>query len=186
MEERYDVVVVGGGFGGYNAAIRAAQLGGNVALVEMGRLGGTCLHAGCIPTKALYESGALLGTMQRSLDFGIALEGKVQLDFERLMDRKNAIVDQLTKGIEFLLSKHKIKVYCGRANLLEARTLRIENGGQRVQVEGGRLIIATGSVWSRVPGLEPDGRYILTSDDVLALQTLPESVGVGPAMLRVS
>lgn len=178
MGERYDVVVIGGGPGGYPAAVHAAHLGGSVALIEKGRLGGTCLQVGCIPTKALYESAMIYSTTQRAPDFGVALEGPPTVDFARMMERKTAIVDQLTRNVELLVGKSKVEVYQGTGRLLDARTIQVEGADEVRRIQADHVILATGSAWSSVPGLAPDGKHVLTSDDVLGLASLPRSMVV--------
>src|SRR5690242_20714108 len=115
--KQYDIVVLGGGTGGYVAAIRAAQLGKSVAVVERDKLGGTCLHRGCIPSKALLRSAEVLATMRRSEEYGI-VAGEPELDFGKVQGRKAKIVEQLHQGVQYLMKKYKIEVFRGNGRLI--------------------------------------------------------------------
>jgi dihydrolipoamide dehydrogenase len=169
-----DVVVLGGGFGGYTAAIRGSQLGLKVALVEEARLGGTCLHWGCIPTKALLESSELLYKVRdRGKEFGVNTQGLV-VDYPTIDKRKDAIVNQLTRGIEGLMRKNKIEVVSTHATVRGKNTIR---AGDR-ELEAKHLIIATGSTPRLLPGIEVDGKRIITSDDAVHADRLPASVAI--------
>src|SRR5260221_10792561 len=158
--------------GGYPAAIRASQLGMKVALVEADKLGGTCLHIGCIPTKALLESSELYHrVVDRGPEFGINAE-KVTFDYERIATRRDAVVNQLYKGVQFLMKKNKIEVVAGRGKLRDRNTIDVN--GQQVKAKN--IIIATGSGVKSLPGLEFDGRYIVSSDNATLADTVPESI----------
>src|SRR5687767_3095192 len=117
MATDYDLVIVGGGTGGYVAAIRASQLGLKTAIVEKGKLGGTCLHAGCIPSKALLRSAEVFATAKRSEEFGVITSG-VELDFTKVQERKQSIIDTLHKGVQHLMKQGKIDVYEGTGRIL--------------------------------------------------------------------
>ncbi|HEX7056091.1 MAG TPA: dihydrolipoyl dehydrogenase [Bacilli bacterium] len=183
MTRQYDVVVLGGGIGGYTAAIRLAQLGKKVAIVEKDKLGGTCLHRGCIPSKALLRSAELYDTMKHSADFGINADS-VSLNFAKVQERKQAIVDQLHKGLHFLMDKNKIEVFNGKGTIIgpsifspRGGTVNVELAHDEVEnLVPEHLIIATGSRPKTLPGVHPDGKHILTSDDALLLSELPKSV----------
>lgn len=184
MAKEYDLVILGGGTGGYVAAIRASQLGLNTALVEKGKLGGTCLHSGCIPSKALLRSAEVFSTMKRSEDFGI-IAGDISLDFTKVQARKNNIVDQLHKGVQHLMKQGKIDVYEGVGRILGPSifspmpgTISVEmnNGEENEMLIPKNVIIATGSRPRTLPGLEVDGEYVLSSDEALMLEALPKSV----------
>lgn len=182
-EKKYDIVVLGGGTGGYIAAIRAAQLGKSVAVVEKYKLGGTCLHKGCIPSKALLRVAEVYSTMKRSEEYGISASA-VELKFDGVMDRKQRIVDQLHQGVQYLMKKNKIDVYYGNGRIIGPSIFSPRSGSISVEQEDGEivvllsqnLIIATGSRPRSLPGLEMDGQYILTSDEALQLEALPKSV----------
>ena len=169
-----DVVVLGGGFGGYSAAIRASQLGLRVALVEEAKMGGTCLHWGCIPTKALLESAELLYKVRdRGREFGINTDG-ISADMGVIAQRKDTIVGQLTKGVEGLMRKNRIEVVAARGTVTGKNTVK---AGERT-LEAANIIIATGSTPRSLPGLELDGKRIITSDQAVHATTLPRSVAI--------
>ncbi|UKS30685.1 dihydrolipoyl dehydrogenase [Paenibacillus sp. HWE-109] len=182
-EHRYDVVVLGGGIGGYTAAIRAAQLGKTVAVVEREKLGGTCLHQGCIPSKALLRSAEVFATMQKSEEYGITAES-VELKFDLVLARKGRIVDQLHQGLQFLMKKNKITVHAGNGRIIGPSIFSPRSGAVSVEKEDGdietllssNLIIATGSRPRSLPGLTIDGTHILTSEDALRMEELPKSI----------
>lgn len=178
----YDLVVLGGGTGGYVAAIRASQLGLKTAIVESEKLGGTCLHKGCIPTKALLRSAEVFSLAKRSEEFGIT-HSKLQLDFEKVQRRKNSLVTQLYNGVQTLIKKGKIDVYHGFGRILGPSIFSPLPGTISVEMESGNemlvpknVIIATGSSPRTLPGLEIDGKAILTSDEALEMESLPKSV----------
>lgn len=178
-----DVAILGGGTGGYVAAIRAAQLGKTVVIVEQDKLGGTCLHRGCIPSKALLRSAELYAQMKESIKYGIEATG-VELVFPKVQARKQDIVDQLHKGIQYLMSKNKIQVIHGTGRVIGPSIFSPKSGAVAVELEDGEmetvvstnLIIATGSRPRQFAGLSPDGEYILSSDEALELQELPTSI----------
>lgn len=158
--------------GGYPAAIRASQLGLKVALVEANKLGGTCLHVGCIPTKALLESSELYHRVAaRGQEFGIEAE-KVRFDYARIATRRDAIVSQLHKGVQYLMKKNKIEVVEGRGRVRDRNT--IEVGGKQLKARS--LIVATGSDVKSLPGIEFDGDCIISSDHATLAARVPESI----------
>src|SRR5215472_12917180 len=168
----FDVAILGGGMGGYPAAIRASQLGLKVALVESDKLGGTCLHVGCIPTKALLESSELFHRVAvRGKEFGIAAES-VAFDYPRIAARRDAVVNQLFKGVQFLMKKNKIEVVAGKGRLRDRNTIEI--GAQQIKAKN--LIVATGSSVKTLPGLEFDGQFIVSSDNLTLSDKVPESI----------
>jgi len=172
MANDFDVAILGGGMGGYPAAIRASQLGLKVALVESDKLGGTCLHVGCIPTKVLLESSELYHRVAvRGQEFGIAAES-VAFDYPRIAARRDAVVNQLFKGVQFLMKKNKIEVVAGKGRLRDRNT--IEVGAQQIKAKN--LIVATGSSVKTLPGLEFDGQYIVSSDNLTLADKIPESI----------
>jgi dihydrolipoamide dehydrogenase len=169
-----DLIVLGGGFGGYSAAIRASQLGLKVALVEEAKMGGTCLHWGCIPTKALLESSELLYRVRdRGKEFGVNASG-LAVDYPTIAKRKDSIVDLLTKGVEGLMRKNKIEVVRARGTVTGKNSIQ---AGDR-ELEAKNLIIATGSTPRALPGIEIDGKRIITSDHAVHADRLPESVAI--------
>ncbi|EGL16706.1 MULTISPECIES: dihydrolipoyl dehydrogenase [Paenibacillus] len=181
--QAYDIVILGGGTGGYVAAIRAAQLGKKVALVEKDKLGGTCLHRGCIPSKALLRSAEVLATTRQAEEFGV-IAPDVSLDFTRVQSRKDGIVAQIHKGVQYLMKKNKIDVFNGIGRIMAPSIFSSRSGTLSVEMPDGsfetlvpeHLILATGSRPRVLPGLEPDGEHILTSDEALALEALPDSL----------
>lgn len=184
MAVEYDLVVLGGGTGGYVAAIRAAQLGLKTAIVEKAKLGGTCLHSGCIPSKALLRSAEVYATMKHSEDFGI-FASEISLDFTRVQSRKESIIDQLYKGVMHLMKKGKIDVYEGLGRILGPSifspipgTISVEmnNGTDNEMLIPKNVLIATGSRPRTLPGLVIDGHFVLSSDEALQLEALPQSM----------
>jgi len=158
--------------GGYPAAIRASQLGMKVALIEEAKLGGTCLHVGCIPTKALLESSELYHRVSaRGPEFGVNADN-VRFDYERIATRRDGVVNQLFKGVQFLMKKNKVEVIAGRGKLRDRGTIDVD--GQQLKAKN--LIIATGSGVKALPGIEFDGRFIVSSDNATLADTVPESI----------
>ncbi|UVB73971.1 dihydrolipoyl dehydrogenase [Bacillus subtilis] len=184
MATEYDVVILGGGTGGYVAAIRAAQLGLKTAVVEKEKLGGTCLHKGCIPSKALLRSAEVYRTAREADQFGVETAG-VSLNFEKVQQRKQAVVDKLAAGVNHLMKKGKIDVYSGYGRILGPSifsplpgTISVErgNGEENDMLIPKQVIIATGSRPRMLPGLEADGKSVLTSDEALQMEELPQSI----------
>ena len=168
----FDVAILGGGMGGYPAAIRASQLGLKVALVEGGKLGGTCLHVGCIPTKALLESSELYHRVAaRGAEFGLKAE-VVGYDYPRIAERRDQIVGTLYKGVQYLMKKNKIEVVQARGRVRDRNT--IEADGKVVRAKN--LVIATGSTVKTLPGITLDGEYIVSSDNAVTAKNVPESI----------
>jgi len=168
----FDVAILGGGMGGYPAAIRASQLGLRVALVEADKLGGTCLHVGCIPTKALLESSELYHRVAvRGPEFGVNAD-QVTYDYPKIAARRDAVVSQLYKGVQFLMKKNKIEVVSGSGRLRDRNT--VEVGAKQIKAK--HLVIATGSTVKSLPGLEFDGEFIISSDNATLATKVPESI----------
>jgi dihydrolipoamide dehydrogenase len=182
----FDLIVLGAGTGGYTAAFRAAQLGMNVALVDQGKIGGTCLHLGCIPTKALLESSELYARLRRAKEFGIVLEGQPGFDFEAIAKRRDQVVKRMWTGLRSLVTKNHVTWVAGSGRLEGAQTLRVSlNGEDGTPGAGGEqvlratnVILATGSRVKSLPGLVPDGHRIITSDDVTTKAELPRSIAI--------
>lgn len=171
----YDIAIIGGGPGGYVAAIRAAQQGVCVCLIEADRVGGTCLNRGCIPTKALYSTALLRERLDRASEHGFSL-GEVNFDYAKAVERKDSVVGQLVGGIEQLLKSHSIDVIKGKASLENKSRICIRQPGITAHVQAKNIIIATGSVPARPKALLVDGKNILTSNEILAIKELPESL----------
>jgi dihydrolipoamide dehydrogenase len=184
LAQEYDLVILGGGTGGYVAAIRASQLGLKTAIVEKEKLGGTCLHKGCIPSKALLRSAEVYATVKRSEDFGV-VTNEVQLNFAKVQERKEKIVAQLHKGVQHLMKKGKIDVYEGIGRILGPSifsplpgTISVEmnNGTENEMLIPKNVIVATGSRPNTLTGIEVDGKFVMTSDEALLMEQLPKSI----------
>lgn len=174
-ETVYDVAIIGGGPAGYVAAIRCAQNGLKTVLIEKDRLGGTCLNAGCIPTKTLVSIAGFLNRLNRAEDYGISIQG-FQYSLEKIRERKQQIVSSLVQGIEFLMKKNKIGVIQGKAIVEENGVLAVEGSEERIRYKN--LILATGSVASSLPIPGADAPDILGSQELLELSEVPESLAI--------
>jgi dihydrolipoamide dehydrogenase len=176
MAEQFDLVVLGGGPGGYAAALYGAAAGMNIALVEESRVGGTCLHRGCIPAKELLETATVLRTVAHASDFGVSV-GPPALDLSVTQARKQQVIDQLTKGLETLLKGRKVSTFSARGELSDGpgRVVRLGDG---TELAGTNLVIATGSAPRSLPDVEFDGTQVLSSDHVLELTTVPARAAV--------
>lgn len=179
MSDSYDLIVVGAGPGGYVAAIRGAQLGMKVAIVEReSQLGGTCLRVGCIPSKALLETTELLEQSQHSFADRGLIAGEVKVDLPKMMSHKDGVISQLDGGIQQLMKKHKIDRHVGHGKLLGQGSVQVTNGEESTTIAGKKILIATGSVSSSFPGMEPDGDRIGTSTEALSWPEIPEHLVV--------
>ena len=167
----YDLVVLGGGSGGYAAALRAAELGLTVALVERDKVGGTCLHRGCIPTKALLHAGEVADSARESAQFGVnaTFEG---IDVAKVHAYKDKVVDKLYKGLAGLIKSRKIEVVNGTGRLASKNTVEVD-GATLTATKA--VVLATGSYAKSLPGLEIDGTQVITSDEALSLDRVPKS-----------
>ncbi len=177
----FDVVIIGGGTGGYVCAIRAAQLGLRVALVEKDRLGGVCLNWGCIPTKTLLQSASSYRQAQRLAEYGVRVDGTLTVDWARMMARKEEVVGTLVRGVESLLAGHGVEVLNGTAWLSSPRQVGVSppaGGGEARVLETRNVVVATGSVPARppIPGLDLPG--VITSEGVLALERIPQRLAI--------
>jgi dihydrolipoamide dehydrogenase len=170
----FDVAVLGGGFGGYTAAVRASQLGKKPAVIEAEKLGGTCLHLGCIPTKALLETSGLYHKVHdRGPEFGIVAP-ESGFDYERLASRRDGIVNQLWKGVQGLMRKNQIEVFEGRGTLEGDGRLRVGD----TEIHASAIIVATGAEPKSLPGIEFDGERIINSNHAALARSLPASVAI--------
>ncbi|MEM7162027.1 MAG: dihydrolipoyl dehydrogenase [Bacteroidota bacterium] len=172
---KYDVTVIGSGPGGYVAAIRCAQLGMKTAIVERySTLGGTCLNVGCIPSKALLDSSEHYHNAQeRFKEHGIGLTG-LKINFKQMIKRKQAVVDQTTTGVEFLMKKNKIDVFHGHGSFIDATTISVKDGKNSQEIKTDKVIIATGSKPSTLPFIKVDKKRVITSTEALELTEIPK------------
>ncbi len=175
-ETNFDVIVVGGGPGGYVAAIRAAQLGLKSALVEKEHLGGICLNWGCIPTKALLRSAEVYHNMQHAAAFGLGAEN-VSFDLQKVVERSRGVSKQLSGGVGHLLKKNKVTVVDGYGKLLGGGKLAVEKDGKKIaDLQGKHIIMATGARAKVFPNLQPDGKLIWTYKEALVPDVMPKSL----------
>jgi dihydrolipoamide dehydrogenase len=172
--EQFDVVVVGGGPGGYASALYAAAAGLNVAVVEKDKVGGTCLHRGCIPAKEFLETASVFRTVAGAKEFGVVSD-QPTMEFATSQARKQKVVDQLWKGLQGLMKRRKITTVAGTGTLAPNKTVKVSDGSE---LKGRHVILASGSVARTIPGFEVDGQRVMTSDEVLALDKLPSSAVV--------
>jgi dihydrolipoamide dehydrogenase len=172
MAEKRDIVIIGGGPGGYLAAMRAAQLKKTVTLVEQDRIGGTCINYGCIPTKFLLHQTKIL----REIGATKALEGpvaEIRLNWGKVQEGRQAVVDQLVKGLVFLLEKGKVEIIKAPARLRADKSVVVRTPeGERI-IAADKVIVATGSRAAGLPFLQPDGRTVITSTEALELAEAP-------------
>ena len=175
-DRQYDVTVIGGGPGGYVAAIRAAQLGMNAVVVERERLGGICLNWGCIPSKALLKSAELYATFKKSEEFGISHKD-LKFDFGKIIQRSRDVSDRITKGVEYLMKKNKIEVLSGTGKLTGKDTVEVSSSGKTTdRIKSKAVIVATGGRPRSIPGVEIDRKKILTSTEAMTLKQQPKSM----------
>jgi dihydrolipoamide dehydrogenase len=175
-EQQFDLVVIGGGPGGYVAAIRAAQLGMRTALVEREHLGGICLNWGCIPTKALLRSAEIFHLMHHIGDFGFSAK-ELSYDFGKVIKRSRRVAGQLNRGVQHLLKKNKVSVFDGHGRLDGRQAVAIEKDGKvTATIRAEHIILASGARARTLPGLEPDGKLIWTYKEAMVPDAMPKSV----------
>ena len=178
MAENFDVVIIGGGPGGYAAALYGASAGLNIALIEKNRIGGTCLNVGCIPAKELLETASIRRAIESAAAFGLTTSDPV-LDFSVTQTRKQGVIDGLIGGLTGLLKKRKVTVYDGIGTLHAGHIVKVSGGSSGdVELHGTNVILASGSVPRTIPGFDVDGVTVLTSDELLSLQKLPATAVV--------
>ncbi len=181
-ETKFDLIVVGGGPGGYVAAIRAAQLGKKVALVEREHLGGICLNWGCIPTKALLRSSEIFSLINHAKDFGLEVKGDVTVILPKIVERSRKIAGQLSGGVKHLLKKNKVTVFdaygtlAGKAGADRKVALKGKDGAPAGDLTAPHVILATGARARSVPGMEPDGKLIWTYREAMVPDVMPKSL----------
>lgn len=171
MAEQVDLLVIGGGPAGYAGAIRGRQLGQRVVVVEKDSLGGTCLNRGCIPTKSFLESAALYRSLKRFSEHGISV-AEPRLDFTQVVQKKRQVVEGLVGGLDFLLSRKEIEIVNGEAQFVSINEVQVQDRLFAPQ----RILVCTGTEAVKLPGLEPDGRLVVNSDQILERSELPESL----------
>lgn len=172
---RYDLAIIGAGPGGYVAAIRAAQLRLKTVLIEKDRVGGLCLNWGCVPSKTLLFNAELIHLFQRADEFGVKT-GKISFDLAKAVARSRQVVDKTVKGVEFLLRRNKVEVISGSGRLHSAHEVEIHPDGSSVEAD--HVIVATGAHPRSIPGVEIDGKVVITSREALELTEVPESIAV--------
>src|SRR5436309_9596993 len=172
-DEAFDVAVIGGGSAGYVGAIRGAQLGLKVAVIEKEKVGGTCLHRGCIPTKSFLHSSELAHQIHGAAALGIKADG-LQVDWPAVLKRKDSVVNQLWRGTEFLLKKNKVTVFQGEGVIESEHKVVVKSSGQSINAKN--LVVATGSRPKSLPGLKMDGNRVINSDHAVSLDQMPKSI----------
>ena len=176
MADKFDVVVIGGGPGGYVAGIRAAQLGKKTAVIESNHLGGICLNWGCIPTKALLHTAELYEGIRHAEDFGLMV-GEATVDWKAVIARSRDVANRLSKGIEFLFKKYGVVYQPGRGRLADTKTVEVTpTEGKTYRLSAENIIIATGARPRIFPGMEPDGDRVITSKEAMVLPKIPKSM----------
>ncbi|WP_313165675.1 dihydrolipoyl dehydrogenase [Sedimentibacter sp.] len=173
---KYDIIIIGGGPGGYPAAIYAAKNNAKVAIIEKEELGGTCLNKGCIPTKTFIKSAGLYNDIKSSQQFGITTEG-VSFKWDKILNNKNKVVRGLTNGVQTLLKSNGIDIYKGKGTLIDNNTVKIEGNNNEI-ITGTNIVIATGSKPATIPVKGSDLSGVITSDEALDLENLPESLAI--------
>ena len=172
--ENNRVVIIGGGPGGYVAAIRGAQNGLNVTLIEKDKMGGTCLNRGCIPTKTLVASSERYRMIKNSEEMGIIIDGEVKVDWNKILERKDSVVNRMRLGIEGLFKQWKINLIRGKGTLTSQSEVLVEvNNNEDQIIKADKIILATGSKPADLPGLKIDKKFILSSDDILEIKEIP-------------
>ena len=172
--EKYDLTVIGSGPGGYIGAIRAAQLGMNVAIIERDKPGGVCLNWGCIPSKAILKCAEIYQYITNSQDYGIKTNG-ISYDYSKVIDKSRNASSTLNKGVEYLFKKNKITLFKGSGKIIKENQVAILNK-ENNEIQTDRIIIATGSVPRTIPGLEIDGKIVMTSDEAIMHREIPKSI----------
>lgn len=177
--QQFDLILLGGGTGGYVAAIRAKQLGLNVAVVEKYKLGGVCLHQGCIPTKAMLKSASVFDMVKRSGEFGVDVKGDISFSYENALQRSMKVVDGQYRGLQYLFDKkHKIPVFIGNGVLTAQDTVEVtlNESGEQITLKATDIIINTGSRPRAIDGIDFDGKVVVNSDHAVVLEKMPKRI----------
>ena len=174
---RFDLAVLGGGPGGYVAAIRGAQLGKKVCIIDKEKLGGVCLNWGCIPTKALIKNAEVYSLIKQADKYGVKVR-EVKVDFKSNVKRSRDVSDRLSKGIEFLMKKNKIKHFNGAGRLISKNNIELKKENKTEDIEADKIIIATGARPRTFPGLEYDGERIISSKEAMILEVPPKDLTI--------
>jgi len=173
----FDIIIIGSGPGGYVAAIRAAQLGMKVAVIEKAELGGICLNWGCIPTKSLLKSAQVYEYLKHASDYGISIEGKIAADFGKMIARSRAVADEMNKGIQFLFKKNNIETIQGFGSLENNNTVVVASSdGKTTRLKARHIILATGARSRELPNLKQDGKKVIGYREAMTLSKIPESM----------
>ena len=172
---KFDIAVIGGGPGGYVAAIRGAQIGKKVCIIDKDKLGGVCLNWGCIPTKALLKNAEVYHTIKNSNNYGISI-GEISVDYKKTIKRSRDVAGRLSKGIEFLMKKNKVTHIVGTGKLTSKNTVKIVKGDDNETIKVKNIILATGARPKSYPGLEYDGKRVISSKEAMVLETPPKKM----------
>ncbi|MBL88916.1 MAG: dihydrolipoyl dehydrogenase [Actinobacteria bacterium] len=178
MTKNYDLVVIGGGPAGYAAALYGSAAGLEVAVVEENKIGGTCLHVGCIPAKELLETASVLRTVRQAKDFGIETSQEPVIDLSISQNRKQTVIDQLFTGLNSLLTGREVTIYSGKGFLSSDQKIEIKKENETEIIQGKNVLLATGSTPRTIEGFEIDGEIVMTSDEFLSLENIPDRVAV--------
>ncbi len=179
MANKYDIIVLGGGPGGYVAAIRAAQMGAKVACIEEDKLGGVCLNWGCIPTKTFIATAHLYRKMKEASEFGIETAGAPQINLAKMVDRKDKVVNELVSGIGYLFKSHGVELINGFGYFEKKNRLIVEtSAGSQQAIEADKIIIATGSRPMNIPAFPFNGNTIISSDELIYPKSIPQSLTI--------
>ena len=174
----FDLIVIGSGPGGYVAAIRASQLGKKVGIVERSELGGICLNWGCIPTKALLRTAEVHNLIKNASSFGLPVE-KFSVDFAKVINRSREIANRLSKGVAFLMKKNKVEIIVGTAEVTDKNSVEVtDEDGKKKGVSATNILIATGARARNIPGMEIDGKQVLSYREAMVVEKLPKSIVV--------
>ena len=177
-DNHFDVVVIGGGPGGYAAALYGASAGLNIAIIESNKWGGTCLNVGCIPAKELLETAHVKRTIEHAAEFGLNVSG-LDVDWAKTLERKQAVIDKLVGGVTGLMKNRKISLYDGYGRLHAGKRVTVSGGDSGdVELSGDNIVLATGSLPRTIPGFDVDGQIVMTSDEFLSMDPLPSSAVV--------